>query len=89
MSQDKIFPNGFRSWMETHHEVVDIITYALSQAKTTTPILLMIQETEGRCGFYDFAEQITDEFEAANKDREWDGEFLEAIDSFTRTKLNL
>lgn len=87
MSQDKIFPNGFRSWMETHHEVVEAITLRLAMATLTTQKLVDIQRQYGHTGFYDLAEEITDEFEAMNQGRLWDGEFADEILSFTQTKL--
>jgi hypothetical protein len=37
--------------------------------------------------FYELATVWTDEFEAKNKGREWDGEFFEEIDAFVEGKI--
>jgi len=80
------FPNGFRSWMETHHEVVTNMQVIMKNG--------LPEETKkqvdlyGICVLYDIAESITDKFEMINKGRQWDGDFFEAVDEFTLAELN-
>lgn len=81
------FVNGFRSWLETYSEVFANILSALdlndlNKAKTT-------QMKFGRCGLWDLASELTDEFEQENLGREWDGEFYDEVDKFTNSKLGL
>jgi hypothetical protein len=42
---------------------------------------------KGHGGLYELAEDLTDEFETINKNREWDGEFFEEIETFLNEKL--
>lgn len=82
----KTFPNGFRSWAETHHEIVSIITLHRS-AKSTPEKLTKIQEQHGSTGFHDLCVELTDVFEDMNKGRQWDGEFWEEIEQFIEKYL--
>lgn len=83
----KYFPNGFRSWQETHFEVVQAIAIEWAKDKPTG-LVAQRQAEKGHCGLYELAEELTDEFELKNKDRFWDGEFFEEIADFTRKKLH-
>lgn len=87
MRNGKRFPNGFRSWMETHHEVVTMISYVLDKWKGSDEDIegskcLELYSQGGSTEMYDYAEQLTDEFEALNEGRKWDGEFFDEVDSF-------
>ncbi len=82
----KTFPNGFRSWAETHHEIVSIIT--LFRMEAVMPEKLQaIQDRDGSAGFYDLCIELTDVFEDMNKGRQWDGEFWEEIEQFVEKYL--
>ena len=84
---NKEFPNGFDSWYETHHEVVSFLTLEYERDSVTSKVA----EFNGRYGtggMYELARKLTDEFETLNKDREWDGEFFEEIESFLMQKIN-
>jgi hypothetical protein len=81
----KRFPNGFRFWMETHHEVVSFITARATP--NATGLLKEVQESHGMCGFYNLAEEWTDEFEKLYKGKYWDGEFFEEVEKFCQQKL--
>lgn len=83
----KNFPNGFESWQETHFEVVSYIEQLRSQAIIESNLINEIQETKGTGGFYELAEELTDEFEKLNEGREWDGEFFDEIEDFLGKKL--
>jgi len=82
------WPNGFRSWMETHHEIVGTIT---NERLSDNPRGLVneIQEAHGSAAFYGVAEKLTDEFETLHIGRKWDGEFFDEVDEFVCGKLNI
>jgi hypothetical protein len=81
------FPNGFTSWVETHHEVVEYLTNTL-RLGYTCPIALARQQEQGTGGLYELGEELTDKFEALNKGREWDGEFFDELEDFLEQKLH-
>lgn len=82
----KTFPNGFRSWAETHHEIVSIIE--LIRLNENGPEKITeIQKRDGSAGFYDLCIELTDVFEDMNKGRHWDGEFYEEIEQFIEKYL--
>lgn len=82
------FTNGFRSWMETHHEIVAHIHQELSKPEEEwSPQFSLIGAMEGRAGFYDISEMWANEFELKNYGREWDGEFFDEIDEFVKKKI--
>ena len=80
------FHNGFDSWHETHYEVVQAITQIWTLDKPYG-MVLEAQEAAGHAGLYDLAKDLTDEFELANKDRQWDGDFFDAVEEFCNQKL--
>lgn len=85
----KTFPNGFESWQETHFEIVSYIYELRNNPPIESNIIEEIQLNKGIGGFYELAEDLTDEFELINKDREWDGEFFDEIEDFLEKKLLL
>ena len=85
--ETKEFPNGFDSWYETHHEVVSFLTLEYERDSVTSKVAEFL-ERNGTGGMYELARELTDEFETLNKDREWDGEFFEEIESFLMKKIN-
>ncbi len=77
---------NFTSWHETHYEIVQAIT--IEQTKEQPQGLAQERhDAQGHGGLYELAQELTDEFENKNKDREWDGEFFDEIDSFLKEKL--
>ena len=84
----KTFPNGFESWAETHHEVVQYITMseAVADALFTPNVVSKISEEMGTGGLYELAMQWTDEFEKKNEGRDWDGDFFDELESFLSSK---
>ena len=82
---EKQFPNGFASWQETHYEVVSEIT-RIATIDDTSGLVSQTLSTQGTGGLYELAERLTDEFEALNAGREWDGEFFEEIWDFLSEK---
>lgn len=85
--EHKEFPNGFTSWMETHHEVVSAIAIELNKDETTSQIISEWKEAQGTGGMYELAKELTDKFEKANKGREWDGDFFDEIEAFLKIEL--
>jgi hypothetical protein len=81
--------NGFRSWAETHHEIVTIVTYQLDEIYGQRPSLLdEIMSTEGTSGLYDLCIDLTTEFESINEGRVWDGDWLDAVIEFVQEKIS-
>jgi hypothetical protein len=79
--------NGFRSWAETHHEVVTIVNYYLE--KEFIPRLLdEIISTEGTGGIYDLCFELTNEFEKIHEGKVWDGDWLDAVIEFIQEKIS-
>jgi hypothetical protein len=76
----KNFPNGFESWAETHHEVVNAI--GLAEINENSTLLAEIRETQGTGGLWKFALELTDLFEETHKGKEWDGEWFETLEEF-------
>lgn len=91
VSESKTFPNGFRSWMETHHEFVSLISYVLDKWNANNEENKVSQTlklySEGGCTeMYDYAEKLTDDFEAENKGRQWDGDFFDDVERYFQAK---
>ena len=82
---NKTFPNGFRSWIETFYEVTANLNFYISKSD----YIAEIYKEGGRCAMHNLAESLTDDFERKNKGREWDGEFFEEIDEFCVTRLKI
>lgn len=83
---EKQFPNGFTSWMETHHEVVAWFERGLGapySGELTKSMIIM--EHSGTGGAYEFCQHVTDVFEEENKDRLWLGDFFDEIEQFLFT----
>lgn len=83
MTTEKNFPNGFTSWQETHYEVVQAISYIISEAKTS----LAVASADGQAGLYELAEDLTDEFEKEYEGHEWAGDFFDTIEAWLNEKL--
>ncbi len=76
-----------RSYLETYFELSALIYRDIS--KEVLPELLKQEHTKhGYCVFYTLAERWADEFEELNKNRQWDGEFIEEIEIFYNNKIN-
>lgn len=85
---NKTFVNGFTSWEETHFEVVSAISLQANKDKPCKVIADII-ESQGTGGLYELAEELTDKFEKIHKDRQWDGEFFDAIEAFLDVELDI
>ena len=78
------FPNGFDSWVETHHEIVAAITQQTDIEKSIT---VLIAETKGTGGLYELAKDLTDQFEKAYQNTIWDGNYFDALENFLLNKI--
>lgn len=86
----KHFPNGFKSWISTHYEMVQAITLKLcdEDMKEDSALYERLEE-EGTDGMYDKAEELTDEFEKEYKGAIW-GEkldYYDTLENFLNLKL--
>lgn len=59
----------------------------LKDTDSCPEILKKYQESEGRMGVHSLAQDLASEFQSINKDRKWDGEFLEEIEDFIECKM--
>jgi hypothetical protein len=82
----KLLPNGFRDWVETHHEIVCTI-HALIDNDTIPQRIQNILDTEGVAGMYDLGIELTTDFCNTYKDREWNGDWIDTIIDFVNEKL--
>lgn len=78
----KTFPNGFTSWIETFYEVVSKLNKLEQESNDTFNDL--IDSKGGIGGMYEFAEDLTDEFENLGCTTD----FFDEIESFMNNKLN-
>jgi hypothetical protein len=85
-SKKASIPNGFRDWVETHHEVVCTI-HALITNDTMPIRLLDIIDAEGMGGLYDLGIDLTNEFCNTYENRVWDGDWVDTIIEFINAKL--
>ncbi len=89
----KKFPNGFTSWMETHHEVVSFITGVVTIRANDDNVIRRRMDSQGTGGLYELAEEWTDEFEKLHEGQQWDGngglgEWMEVVEEFLNNKNN-
>lgn len=85
--ETKHFPNGFDSWSETYFEIVCIVSSHLVNSEPNHRIEF-IHNMSGRRGIQEYAEILTDEFEALNEGRIWTDDYLDAIDTFMNFQLS-
>lgn len=86
------FPNGFESWMETHHLIVELLT---QNSDNEEGLDHLARSQKGMGGAWELGQLLTLKFESINKGKEWNGEWMEAVETFfyseseSRTILNL
>lgn len=78
------YQNGKESWMETFW----LITKQM-QAEINSKKFLESKwySDGGMLSEYTLAVSLADEFEKANKGRDWDGEWIEEIEKFVQKKM--
>ncbi len=83
MSNEKHFPNGFTTWIETYFEIASAIAAERAHDMGPwSPLLIKVNESQGTGGFYELAEDLTDKFEKLHEGRAWDGDFFDTIEEF-------
>jgi len=87
MKKEKIFPNGFSDWMETHYEIVMAIEQQLNNM--TIGKAWDVENAQGMGGRYEFSEDLTDKFELKYKDVIWGEEltFFDEMEKFIKIEL--
>ena len=89
MKTEKIFPNGFDDWQETHFEIVHAITQADMNGDSNT--VNRLQEEQGHGGLYELAQELTDKFELMHEGKEWgidnDTQYFDAMEEFLTKEL--
>ena len=85
----KQFPNGFQSWMETHHDIVEAITMIMAHDQPTGTANDR-HEAEGHGGLYELGLELTDKFENKYCGIEWgtDIEYMDTMDEFIKEELH-
>lgn len=74
------FPNGFTSWIETHHQIVAAIAHACNGSGTPANVRA---NQQGMGGLWEMGEELTDRFENEHKGEDWeDGKWFDIIDTF-------
>lgn len=74
-------------YLETYFEIVGGIFYAMNSQEPS--VVRLRYEEQGRCGMYELAKEWADEFHSLHADTEWDGEWLEVLDEFVKSKNEL
>lgn len=85
--QVKEFPNGFKSWQETHYEVAAFID--ANSGHTGDNEICAMRVQLGTKALVDLAENWTDEFENKFKGTAWGAEleYYDEIESFLDSKI--
>jgi hypothetical protein len=87
--EEKVFPNGFESWHETHFEIVTAIqAFLVDDEAFWPPVIQAVQNMEGIGGMYELARDLTDKFENQNAGKNWDGEYFDTIQEFINKEFN-
>lgn len=79
------FPNGIESYLETHYLIAEHITLVKEKDEDMQP--LKILNLDGMEGAWLLCQKLTDKFEQENKNREWEGDFLDAIEDFLNKEI--
>jgi hypothetical protein len=72
-------------YLETHFEIVKAIVEQ-DQMEELCGIVYQRRIDYGYGGLYELAKELTDEFQEMHKDRVWDGDFADEIESFLEEK---
>lgn len=78
-----VLPNGLRSWMETHFEIVCFIM----AGDMTDGIIAELYEGGGIGTMYDLAFSLTEEWESMHQGRQWDGEWSDELQEWLKDRL--
>jgi hypothetical protein len=83
------FPNGFTSWMETHHEIVSKIAREMIHVNIKSNVIHERFKKQGTGGLYELAEELTNKFENQYKDETWEeNDWFDTMSKFLNKELN-
>ena len=71
-------------YLETFFFVSEVIQEEINK---NNPALIDLVSNYGRFELVELAKDIANKFQEINAGREWDGEFLEEVDSFTHEQI--
>jgi hypothetical protein len=69
-NEQKQFPSGFKSWIETYFNIVTHLQSTIACVDTMSFQALSKESDEG---LYKLAEALTDEWEELHKETNWEG----------------
>lgn len=85
--KNKEFPNGIESYLETYYEIVAEITQSINLGDLSEKVTT-IQQSQGRKGLYDLAQDLTIKFEQQYAPTWFEVyDFYETIDKFLEEEL--
>ena len=84
--EEKEFPNGLDSWIESHYEISQAIERASNFSDNAVSSII---QKWGTGGLYDLANELTNKFERENKSVEWgiEKEYFDTMDEFLTNNL--
>jgi hypothetical protein len=80
------FVNGFDSWIETYSEISRLIRELI---ENENPNITKLYEEVGYGLIYELSKKFTNEFEYINKNKEWDGDWFDALENFIESEFNI
>lgn len=87
-TQSPHFPNGFVSWTETHHVIVEIISRLMDQDEYPEA-LEKIHYQMGTGGIWELCSDLTFEFENEYVGDTWeDSEWFDTLEDWVLDKVN-
>jgi hypothetical protein len=84
--QFPVFPNGFISWTETHHEIVSIVSWAMSN-DDYPEFLQDILYKNGKGGIWELCSNLAFSFENEYVGFQWDGEWFDTLEAWVLEKI--
>jgi hypothetical protein len=74
-------------YLETHYQMVEAITLKMEEEYPHPEnFIVKRSEEQGMGGLWMLAKELTDEFQEKHKDRLWDGDYFDEIESFLNGK---
>jgi hypothetical protein len=86
----KNFPNGFYNWLETYYDLLQMIFLDTMDANSSNwnKVLADAYLNNGHYAFNELCSEWTDEFEEKYRDQEWDGEYMDELEKFYKSKTH-
>lgn len=81
------FPNGFVSWTETHHEIVEIVSWAMSNDNYPEYLQDALYKN-GKGGIWELCTNWAFEFEVLHANTNWeDAEWFDTLEEWVLKKI--